>query len=621
MDFSLLTEEKKKHLSELMLTPLNSAAEIKDWAKFYLDLELPTENSDPDSSSNPLDAAWYIYETFKHNWGDRRPGAIMISCREGLKTIIVTILELLLLVHFQLEVGHAAAIESQSSIALGYIEGFILKISPLLDAAGWEPRSSNKRVIRYRTPQGKNPYIKIVICSSKGMNGLHSNVLFLDELDLADKAALKEGRNITGFSKGIYGMMVLVSSYKYSFGNVAEALEKADDMNYKVLKWNLVDLTERCPTSRHLPAGPKQDIYVSKNLPLKNLTVQEFTELADIEKVKYSLIKDAHEGCVKCPLLPLCKKRLSEKDASATGGFYKPISSVIQKFKENDPDIAESQLLCRRPGSEGLVYPRFSSSLEKGNVITNKQAYETLIGPTKSQNVSDITLLHEMQKANIEFYCGVDWGFSHDTTILVVAKIPNGEWWLVETYACPGLEFDDILQTAKSFRDKYNPVKWFVDTAMPAYILSFNKNGMKCPKYTKDVMGGISAVRSKIMTSSGKRWFKILQNETNKRAISAISKHRFQLDGQGNVTPNPADEIGIADICDSLRYIGQNLWAVRGHYRPSVEYTDDPSKVGLVHKPDMTVNEQMKQEIAKRISGNSVWVSTSKKKGGFNFNM
>jgi intein/homing endonuclease len=85
MDFSQLSDEKKAELAKLMLAPLNSAREIKDWAKFYLDLEIPTENTDPDSTSNPLDAAWYIYETFKHNWGATRPGAIMISCREGLK--------------------------------------------------------------------------------------------------------------------------------------------------------------------------------------------------------------------------------------------------------------------------------------------------------------------------------------------------------------------------------------------------------------------------------------------------------------------------------------------------------------------------------------------------------
>ena len=65
MDFALLSDEKKLELAKLMLTPLNSAQEIKDWAKAFLDLEIPTENTDPASTSNPLDAAWYIYETFK----------------------------------------------------------------------------------------------------------------------------------------------------------------------------------------------------------------------------------------------------------------------------------------------------------------------------------------------------------------------------------------------------------------------------------------------------------------------------------------------------------------------------------------------------------------------------
>lgn len=618
MDFALLPEEKKQELAKLMLTPLNSAQEIKDWAKAFLDLELPTENTDPESTSNPLDMAWYIYETFKYNLGNQRPGAIVISARECMKTIVVTILELLLLIHFQLEIGHAAAIESQSSIALGYIEGFLFKIGPLLEAAGWISHSTNKRVIKYKTPQGKTPFIKVVICSSKGMNGLHVSALFLDELDLADKAALKEGRNIVGYSRGIYGMQIYVSSYKYSFGNVAEALEKADDMNYKVLKWNLMDLAERCPSERHRPDEPKEDIYVTKSLPLKNLNVQDYLALPEVEKSKYDLIKDAHAGCVKCPLLPLCKKKLAEKDVSATGGFYKPISSVIQKFRENDPDIAESQLLCRRPGSEGLVYPRFSKT---GNVVSVKEAYETLLGPTKYQNVSESMLLNEMQKLGVEFYAGVDWGFDHPFVILIVAKIPNGEWWLMDTYMCPGMEFDDMLETAKVFRDKYNPTKWYCDTNMPAYIKSFNKNGMRCQDFKKDVLGGIAAVRSKIVNSNGKRSLKILQTDSNKKTIDSVAKHRFQLDTQGNVTPLPADEQIIADICDALRYIGQNLWAVRGTYRPGVEYTDDPGKAGMPPNPTHNVNEQMKNEIAKRLSGNSVYIGTSKKKGGFHFGM
>jgi hypothetical protein len=154
---------------------------------------------------------------------------------------------------------------------------------------------------------------------------------------------------------------------------------------------------------------------------------------------------------------------------------------------------------------------------------------------------------------------------------------------------------------------------------MPAYIKSFTKNWMRCAEFKKDVLGGISAVRSKIVNSMGKRSLKIIANDSNKRTISAIAKHRFKLDGQGNATSDPADEPGIADICDSLRYIGQNLWHVRGTMKNMVEFTDDPAKMGMPKGQTHNVNEQMRDEIQKRISGSSVYISTSKKKGGFHF--
>lgn len=634
MNFRDLPEDEKRQKAWGMFQPLHSSVQLKDWVRYYLGLEIPLEITDPDSNSSPLDAIWQVYETFKNNSGDKNPGYILMSCREGMKTVSVAILETLLVLHFQLEVAHAAATESQSNVGLKYIEGFMMQIEPLVLAHGWTNLTQNKRTIQFRTPENKTPFIKIIICNPKGMNSLHANVLFLDELDLADPAALKEGVNIVGYSKGIHGVKVYLSTRKYAFGNMAIAIEKAEEMNYKLVRWNLIDVTEACPPSRHLPDEPKFDRYVAKNLPLKQISPEEFIGLPEVEKVKWELIKDAHAGCTKCPLLPVCKTRLSNKPQTARGGFYKPIVSVIQKFAENDPDTAEAQLMCWKPGSAGLVYPRFNSQIGKGNVITVKQAYETLIGPTANQNITEITLLHEMQKAGIIFCAGVDWGYTHDFVITIVAVIPNGEIWLMETYASPGLEFSDILEIAITFRDKYKVQKWFCDTSMPSHIKSFNKNAMKCPHFTKDVMGGIEAMRSKITNSLGKRLFKILHTETNKKAISAISKHRFVLDGQGNVTLNPDDARGIADICDTLRYIGQNLFPVRGPQKPGVAWLDekgqpiDPEtpegKARLKEAMDAAERaslheNQMKNEIAKHLGVASISGST-KKKGGFFWN-
>lgn len=616
MDFRALPDSDKKKFSELMFQHLSSSDELRQWVKLYLGLEIPLEITDPESTSSPLDAIWLIYNTFKTNTGNKNPGYILMSCREGMKTVSVSILEILLMLHFQLEIGHAAAVETQANVNLQYIEGFMLQIEPLIEAAGWKNQTSNKRLIKFKTPQNKFPFIKIVICSTKGMNSLHSNVLFLDELDLADPKALKEGKNITGYSKGIYGVTVYLSTRKYAFGNMAQAIEKADAMNYKILRWNILDVTERCPETRHRPLEPKEDRYVAKNLPLKTITPEEFKFVPDAEKPKWDLVSQAHAGCLTCPLLPICRMRLSTKSAESTGGFHKPIETVIQKFTENDPDIAEAQLMCWKPGSEGLVYPRFDTAVGKGNMISTKQVYELLMGPTSKTVISELDILYMLQKLQIPIYAGVDWGYTHDSVIMVVAILPTGHILILDCYASPGLEFSDVLDIAKSYRDKYHIQKWFVDQALPANIKSFNKNGMRCPKFKKDIFAGIEAVRSKIVNAQGTRMLKILDTVNNRKVKIAVMKHRFIVDGQGNLTMTPDDDRGIADICDTLRYIGQNLFPVRGTQKPmSVmsEYVDP------ANNPNPTANQQMMQEIAKRI-GPEEFQGGDGKKGGFHWN-
>ncbi len=613
-DFSKLNDKELAFYSNLMFQKLSSAEEVRDWIKFFLGHEFPVDPVDPDSTSSPLNAVWTIYEVFLNNSGDVTPGAIILSCREGLKTFSVSVLEILLLFHFSLEIAHGAATETQAAVSLKYIEQFLYKISPLIEKAGWTSTTQNKRTIQYKNPENESPFIKIVICTPKGMNSLHAQILFLDELDLSPADALAEAVNIVGYSKGIFGMTVYLSTRKYSGGPMQAALDRADEMGYKILKWNIIDVTEKCPPKRHLPKGPKQDVYVGKSLPLQRLTREEYRALPPTEQVKFELIENAHEGCAKCPLLPVCKMKLADRSKYATGGFYKPISAVIQKFKENSAEVAECQLMCWKPGSAGLVYPRFSKDKEKGNVITIADAYTTLTGK-KNAHVSFDTLLKTMQKLGIPFYAGVDWGFTHEAVILIVAKMPNDEIWGMDCFAAPGLEFTDMLQAAITYRDQYGIQKWFCDQAMPSHIKSFSKNGMKSPVFTKDVIGGVEAIRSKVTNASGKRFLKFLDTPTNKKAINSFATHRFILDSQGNPTPKPDDEPLVADICDAGRYIGQNLFPVKGTQKPNAVWTETDKPIN--HNPTHT--EQMRAELAKHVTQVSDVKTGTAKKGSFFF--
>ena len=363
-------------------------------------------------------------------------------------------------------------------------------------------------------------------------------------------------------------------------------------------------------------------MFVLKTLPLLQLKGNEYNGLPDIEKPKYDMLPNVHGGCVGCKLLPVCRTRLSQKPQTATGGFYKPIISIITKFAENDVEIAEAELMCWKPGSEGLVYPRYSDKVDTGNVISIKKAFETLTGNKAPDNVTAETIYSILRSLDIPIYCGVDWGFSHDAVILVMATIPNGEVWVIDCFSSPKLEIQDLLPVAINFRDKYKPRKWYCDTNMPAYIKAFVRNGMTCPKFVKDVGGGIGAVRSKIMTATGQRHLKILETDSTKKVRTAVMKHRFLLDGQGQVTEKPDDDAGTADICDSLRYLGQNMFPISGPQRPNITSTDPnaPPPIPEEQKHTAEQHEMMKKELAKAIGG-PVSSGGTGKRGGFSWNM
>jgi len=450
-------------------------------------------------------------------------------------------------------------------------------------------------------------------------NSEHTNMMFVDEIDVvANPQAYEEAKLIPGYAKGLHPVTVKLSTRKFAFGLMQKELDLAPISGDKILRWNLLDVTERCPDSRHRPNEPKEDRYVAKALPLKQMSVEDYSDLQDVEKDKFDLIPQAHAGCSSCKLLPVCKTRLAARPANDVGGLFKPVGAVINTFKKTGPDRAEAQLLCWKPSTKGMVYPRFESTLDTGNVISLEKAWETLVGdPPHKKKISEADLLWKMQQLGIAFYAGVDWGYTHDFVIVVFAIIPNGEIWIVDCYSMAGLEFSDILEIAKDYRDKYRMDKWWCDQAMPANIKSFNKNHMKSPSFTKDVMGGIESLRSKILDGNSRRLLKVFNTENCEKVITAFQKHHFKLDSAGNPSLIPDDTPGVADSADAMRYVGQNMFPIRGPQKPSM--AADATGNTAVMVQNVENSELMKQELLNRLEGTAFKGGTGKK-GGFHFN-
>ncbi len=243
------------------------------------------------------------------------------------------------------------------------------------------------------------------------------------------------------------------------------------------------------------------------------------------------------------------------------------------------------------------------------------------MGTEAPSHISVQAIYGILRSLEIPIYCGVDWGFTHDAVILVLAKIPNGELWIIDCFTSPRLEIQDLLPVAINFRDKFHPMKWWCDQNMPAYLKAFNRNGMTSPKFTKDVAGGIGAVRSKIMTATGQRLLKVLETDSTKRVRTAIMKHRFLLDGQGQVTATPDDDAGTADIADSLRYLGQNMFPVSGPQKPNIT-SIDPSNGEIPKERQFSAeqHELMADELAK-VTGKKPWKGNPGGRGGFRWSV
>lgn len=632
MNFNILSPEQKLEYGKLMLTPVNSASELKDWIMLFFGLDMPFGHIDPDSNSSPIEAMWTIYNTIKMNTGEQNPGYIMLSAREGYKTLSASILEVLLLIHHHMTISHMAAIKDQSAKSVKYINYFFNKIEPLLTILGWENKSQNKTMIEWRTPDGEDVYIQVVVATMTGSNSAHTNLLFLDEVDVVkDPQAYEEAKLIPGYSKGVHPVTVKLSTRKFAFGLMQQEIDKAqhptDPSGDQILRWNILDVTERCPETRHRPELSREDRYVAKALPLRQLSSEDYISLPPVEQEKYEKVEQAFGGCKTCKLLPICKTRLAQRPTDNVKGLYKPVGAVVNTFRKTDPDRAEAQLMCWKPSSKGMVYPRFETTLNKGNVISLEYAWETLVGdkPLKS-NLSDIDLLFKMQTLGIRFFAGVDWGYTHPFSIVIFAMIPNGEIWIVDCYSQEGLEFSDCLAMALTYRDKYNVERWFCDQAMPSHIKSFNKNHMKSPEFTKDVMGGIEALRSKIVDSMGRRFLKVLNIDSCKKVILAFLKHHFKLGTDGNPTLEPDDTPGVADQADAMRYVGQNLFPVKGPQKPMVGGIGadgrpvDPSDPIEREKARIASQheQQMKDEISRRLAGEQPTIGNGRK-GGFFF--
>lgn len=563
-----LTDEQKI-LAQTLLVRFSDKEQMALWIYNFLGIIVADEIIDENSTASMLEAGWECYEAFMNDTSKLVPGYIWLSARDCGKTLMGSILNIILMLHFDVSVAHMAAIKDQSQKSLSYINGFIRKLAPYLEYMNCKVVSESKDRASVQNEALEVNYIRVITATAAGGNSEHTPVVSFDELEVLSPEGLKgykEAQNIPTRFNGYGPLVIKYSTRKYAAGIFAREVADAAKTGQLLRQWNLIDMTEKCKPERHQPEQPKVKLYTRSFLPLSTITPDQYNSLPEKEKDDYKEI-EAYAGCAKCPLLPVCKTKLahrSDKAVCGPGSLYKDIDQVIGNFSRNtDPEIAEPQLLCWRPSTRGLVYPRFAKKHgEDGNLLSLREAYFEFFA---EHYPADKDLTHKkfveiLVKNKVNFYCGVDFGTTNAFAIVVCAKFPGNKYWVMESIAITDLEFDEMLAEAKKIKVKYNPKAWYADYAIPAFIKTFKKNGLNCPKFIKDVMGGIEAVRGVVVNAVGQRHLRVLDVPQNRIILEMFEKHSFKLDSLGEPTEEPDDIGGIADPGDALRYLGQGIF-------------------------------------------------------------
>jgi hypothetical protein len=607
-----MTSAQEQALRSALFSICTTKDHLHKWIKVYLGLDMPNtiicsdDVRHPPSSSCPMDLIWEIYSKALKGDDPDFTQVLAVSAREGMKTLAMSIIEVLSLLHLDRDVGHLAALEVQAKYCQQYVTNFFKR--PILREFLVSRNKRTLEVCKYINDDTKETIspiqwqnlsdtdkmkfrdqvntMQILVATVESCNGLHCPILCVDEAELTDPLAFEEAKMIPVTTRdGKLPITIYTSTRKYSFGNVQKEIDKAKDTGLNIRFWNLIDVTETCPPERHLPNEPKIPIYYSEDT-LKSIPESEWLRLSDNDKDKYDK-GIGYEGCLKnCKLFAVCKGRLSEKQKSISP-LLKKLWHTQSTMSKVSLETAKSQYLCWRPSAEGLVYPNFSREV---HMLSAAQMARKITGEHVDEgNFTKENLIDLMLSLGAQFFSGLDWGFTHNFAVITAALIGH-TLYVIDVIAIAGLELPQTVALTKERIGRLKPTI-YPDNAYPSNVKTFRSNGFRMVDFKKEIVGGIDAVRTRF--SPGLEFppsLYLLRDDPSCEALARdVMRYHWKIDsknGQMTAEPDQTD----SDRLDGLRYLCQNMplgkkGVIVANDIPSQKiYDEDPNKGWMKQK-------------------------------------
>ena len=94
----------------------------------------------------------------------------------------------------------------------------------------------------------------------------------------------------------------------------------------------------------------------------------------------------------------------------------------------------------------------------------------------------------------VHYYAGVDWGYDHHGSIVIIGETADGTAYVVDGIAKQYEEIDFWVEQAHIFKEKYGDIDFYADSARPEHVVRFNREGFKVHNARKEVIAGIEEV-------------------------------------------------------------------------------------------------------------------------------
>ena len=142
------------------------------------------------------------------------------------------------------------------------------------------------------------------------------------------------------------------------------------------------------------------------------------------------------------------------------------------------------------------------------------------------------------------YFAGIDWGYTHYGSIVVVGEGVDGNYYLVDGVAAQFKEIDWWVEQARKLTDIYGNIPFYADSARPEHVARFENEGFDISNANKSVIAGIELIA---------KLFKERKLYVKRGFVPRFFDEIFQYRWKENSAKDePLKEFD--DVLDSVRY-------------------------------------------------------------------